>query len=93
MKLELQEFGIYLTPEDYSDKMYIARFVKRAHESKEIGNVECLYKRSIYKKDILVTEGGYLDPTLIYEDNDDRNSSEKVDVEDITGLNIFSDDI
>ena len=93
MKLELQEFGIYLIPEDYADKMYIARFVKHAHESKEIGNVECLYKRSVYKKDILVTEGGYLDPTLIYEDHEDRNSSEKVDVEDITGLNIFSDNI
>ena len=93
MKLELEEFGICLTPEDYSDKMYIARFVKHAHENKGIGNVECLYKRSVYKKDILVTEGGYLDPTLIYEDNEDRNSSEKVDIEDITGLNIFSDDI
>jgi len=93
MKLELQEFGIYLIPEDYADKMYIARFVKHAHESKEIGNVECLYKRSVYKNDVLVTEGGYLDPTLIYEDNEHRNSSEKVDVEDITGLSIFSDNI
>jgi len=100
MKTELNETNIRLVPENYSDKMYIARFIKeldakglldQAEEGKATVFVEAEFS---YSKDRcpIMRGGGWLDPKQLadslydVEDNEDEKGT--IAIEEITSLTI-----
>ncbi len=88
MKISLEKVGIYLTPENYADKMYIARFIKK--ENNRFKNIE-----ATYKSEIVGGGGGYLNPERLLKDGDEYEDEcdTSISIDEINGLNIFSDKI
>jgi hypothetical protein len=81
MKLELKKFGIYLIPENYADKMYIARFIKE--ENNKFGNIEASYISETWRGG-----NGHINHDNLVENEDDLNDN-SITINEISGLTIL----
>lgn len=84
MKLELTEYGIELIPENFADKLYIARFVKELNKNfPDISNIEASFNTE--------KRCGYCDPDKIVESQyeaEEATEGDKIATESINRLSI-----
>lgn len=94
MKIKLEESSIILVAENFADKMYIARFIKKSQENQLGENMEVIFRYSEERMNTIAPiGGGYLDPKKIVEtifeaEDAQWKKKDRVAIEEITELEI-----